>query len=302
MLYLVVFSVFASVLLLSALLCYYAFFSKSAVAQRLEDFLPRVKSARGEMAPSGTWAYKLARIGEKVKLPQKEESKYVQALVAAGFRKDAVYRFLGTKILLAGVLPLIYLLAVATPTRTVFTSQTVLALSFCGICGYLAPSYWLHLKVKARQLEIFHTLPDILDLVTLCVEAGLSMDAALIRTTETPQFRENPLAVEIKQVTMEVRAGKPRVESLKDMAVRTRVDDIGSFTTMVAQAERFGTSLSHALRTFSDELRTKRRQIAEEAAAKTTIKLIFPLIMFIFPALLVVILGPAVVQLSRIFK
>uniref|UniRef100_C6E416 Type II secretion system protein n=1 Tax=Geobacter sp. (strain M21) TaxID=443144 RepID=C6E416_GEOSM len=302
MLYLLVFSVFVSVLLVSAILCYYAFFSKSAVAQRLEEFFPRPQSAKTGMAPSGTWAYKLARIGEKVKLPQKEESKYVKALVAAGFRKDAFYRFLGAKLLLAGVLPLIYLLAVATPTRTFFTTQTLLATAFFGIIGYLAPTYWLHLKVKARQLEIFHTLPDILDLVTLCVEAGLSMDAALIRTTETPQFRDNPLAIEIRQVTMEVRAGKPRVESLKDMALRTRVEDIGSFTTMVTQAERFGTSLSHALRTFSDELRTKRRQTAEEAAAKTTIKLIFPLIMFIFPALLVVILGPAVVQISRIFQ
>ncbi|ACH38073.1 Flp pilus inner membrane protein TadC, putative [Citrifermentans bemidjiense Bem] len=302
MLYLVVFSVFASVLLVSAILCHYAFFSKSAVAQRLEEFFPRPQSAKTGMVPSGTWAYKLAKIGEKVKLPQKEESKYVKALVAAGFRKDAVYRFLGAKLLLAGVLPLICLLAVATTSRTFFTTQTLLATAFFSIIGYLAPTYWLHLKVKARQLEIFHPLPDILDLVTLCVEAGLSIDAALIRTTETPQFRDNPLAIEIRQVTMEVRAGKPRVESLKDMAVRTRVEDIGSFTTMVAQAERFGTSLSHALRTFSDELRTKRRQMAEEAAAKTTIKLIFPLIMFIFPALLVVILGPAVVKLGKIFQ
>jgi tight adherence protein C len=101
---------------------------------------------------------------------------------------------------------------------------------------------------------------------------------------------------------METRAGKPRVESLRDMAERTMVEDVRSFTSMLAQTEKFGTSLSQAMRTYSDSLRTKRRQIAEEAAAKTTIKMVFPLILFIFPALLVVILGPAIIQLGSIFK
>ena len=101
---------------------------------------------------------------------------------------------------------------------------------------------------------------------------------------------------------METRAGKPRIEALKDMAERTMVDDVRSFTTMLAQTEKFGTSLSQAMRSYADSLRTKRRQIAEEAAAKTTIKMIFPLILFIFPALLVVILGPALIQIGKIFK
>ena len=302
MLYFMSFTVFCSILLLSTALFYHFVFRKSVLTQRIESFFPQRKAAKVEQVESGTWAYKLSRIGERVKLPQKEHSKYVKILVAAGFRRESVSIFLGSKILLACVLPLLYLLPFAAPTHAGFTAQSILFMAAGAICGYLLSSYWLHAKVKSRQLKIFHTLPDILDLVTLCVEAGLSMDAALIRTTETPQFDNNPLAQEIKQASMETRAGKPRIDCLKDMAERTMVDDVRSFTTMLAQTERFGTSLSQALRSFADELRTKRRQIAEEAAAKTTIKMIFPLIFFIFPALLVVILGPAVIQINRVFK
>jgi tight adherence protein C len=124
----------------------------------------------------------------------------------------------------------------------------------------------------------------------------------LMRTTETSQFGSNPLAEEIMIATMETRAGEPRIEALKDMAERTMVDDVKAFVTMLAQTERFGTSLSQALRAYADELRIRRRQVAEEAAAKTTVKIVFPLVLFVFPALLVVILGPAIVQIGKIFK
>lgn len=303
MLYLISFTVFCSVLLLSIALSRFVLSGRSGVAQRMAAFLPSEKPSR--LMPeveTGTWAYKLRRIGERVKLPQREHSRYRQNLIAAGFNRDSVYMFLGSKILLAVLLPLPYLFLVAAPRRAYFDSVSILVCLALAIAGYLLPSYWLQGRVKQRQLSIFHTLPDVLDLVTLCVEAGLSMDAALLRTAETPQFEHNPLAQEIRQVTMETRAGKPRVDALKDMAQRTMVDDLRSFTTMLAQTERFGTSLSQALRAFSDELRTKRRQAAEEAAAKTTIKLIFPLVFAIFPALLVVVLGPAVVQIARVFK
>jgi len=302
MVYLITFAVFSSVILLAIAVSYHFVFSKSALTQRIESFFPGESSKVTREVESGTWAYKLSCIGERVKLPQKEHSKYLKMLVAAGYRRDTVYIFFGSKILLTCALPLLYLFTFAAPKQAHFTFQAILFTAACAISGYLLPSYWLYAKVKNRQLMIFHTLPDILDLVTLCVEAGLSMDAALIRTTETPQFDNNPLAQEIKLVTMETRAGKPRLECLKDMAERTMVDDVRSFTTMLAQTERFGTSLSQALRNYADELRTKRRQIAEEAAAKTTIKMIFPLIFFIFPALLVVILGPALIQISKIFK
>jgi tight adherence protein C len=293
--------VFIAVLLLSLAL-YQFLLRKSVLTERLENLFPEISIKLRQPAKSGTWDEKLIRIGETVKLTPKEQSKYTRMLVAAGYRKESIFRFLGSKILLALVLPTLYLILYAAPQQTYFSSQGNLMLVVCAIIGYLLPSYWVYYKKKNRQVRIFHTLPDVLDLITVCVEAGLSMDAALIRTTETPQFSEDPLAREIRTATMETRAGKPRIEALKDMAERTMVDDVKSFVTMLSQTERFGTSLSQALRSYADSLRTRRRQIAEEAAAKTTIKMIFPLVLFILPALLVVILGPAMVQISKLFK
>lgn len=304
MILLITFSVFGSVLLLVGVALYHFVLKKGVLNERLKGIATETtgKAPLKQPVESGTWAYKLSKIGEKLKLPQEEQSKYAKMIVAAGLRKDALYAFFGCKILLACLLPILYLFLYAVPKQLYFSTYGMLLMVACAIAGYLLPSYWLYARKKNRQVQIFHTLPDILDLVTVCVEAGLSMDAALMRTTETPQFNDNPLAQEIRVANMETRAGKPRVDALKDMAERTMVDDVKSFVTMLAQTERFGTSLSQALRSYSDSLRTKRRQIAEEAAAKTTIKMIFPLILFIFPALLVVILGPAIIQIGKIFK
>ena len=293
--------VFASVLLLS-LAFYHFLVRKSVVAERLENLFPESKIKLKQAAKSGLWEDKLASLGEAVKLTPKEQSKYTRMLVAAGYRRESIYRFLGSKILLACALPALFFLVYLAPKQNHFNSQTGLLLLVCAIIGYLLPSYWVYYRKQQRQLQIFHTLPDVLDLVTVCVESGLSMDASLIRTTETPQFSDDPLARELRTATMETRAGKPRIEALKDMAERTMVDDVKSFVTMLSQTERFGTSLSQALRSYADSLRTRRRQIAEEAAAKTTIKMIFPLVLFILPALLVVILGPAFVQIAKLFK
>lgn len=306
MIYLITTIVFTSALLLALAVLYHLLVKRSDLAERLENLFP--DSSEKKPVESGLWAFKLGkleklrRLGENVKLSRREHVKYTQILIAAGFSREAVYPFLGSKILLAGLLPVAYFFLWAAPKQIAFAGHSMLAMLVAAILGYLAPSYWLYARKKNRQMQIFHTLPDLLDLMTVCVEAGLSMDAALMRTTETPQFDRDPLAHEIRIATMETRAGKPRIEALKDMAERTMVDDVRSFVTMLAQTERFGTSLSQALRTFADSLRTKRRQIAEEAAAKTTIKMVFPLILFIFPALLVVILGPAIVQVSKIFK
>ncbi len=138
--------------------------------------------------------------------------------------------------------------------------------------------------------------------MTICVEAGMSMDAAMIKVCEDQQFKKSPLATEIRIATNETRAGKPRLEALRDMGERTMVEDLKSFAAMLVQTEKLGTSLAQSLRIFSDSLRTIRRQKAEEAAAKTAVKLIFPLVFFIFPAILIVILGPGVIRISRFFS
>ncbi len=166
---------------------------------------------------------------------------------------------------------------------------------------YIAPNVWLNEKIKRRQTEIFHALPDVLDLLTVCVEAGLGLDAAIVRITE--EFQGNVLAQEFRTASAEARAGKPRMDALRDMGERTGVDDIKALVALLVQAEKLGASLARSLRVHSDSLRTKRRQIAEEAAAKTTIKMVFPLAFCIFPALMVVILGPAMIQIyDTLFK
>jgi tight adherence protein C len=299
MVYAITATVFIAILLLTAALVYPYMSRRSIVQNRLDKFevKPVSKVELVEEAPQ--WYDQLGELGKMLSLSSKEQGKYSKMLVAAGYRKESVYVFFGAKLLLTCLLPGAFFLLYVAAKGLELDLQLLLVLIILAIVGYLAPSYWLYHQYNERQLKIFHTLPDILDLLTVCVDAGLSMDAALIKTTETPQFAEDPLAKEIKVATMETRAGKPRIESLKDMAERTMVDDVKSFVTMLAQTERFGTSLSQALAVHADTLRTKRRQIAEEAAAKTTIKMIFPLILFVFPALLVVILGPAYVQISR---
>lgn len=287
---------------------YYFFGGKTVVQERLDRLAPveSIDIKKSEKAPR--FGVTLGKLGSRVPVSPKDLNKYERMLVAAGYRKEVVYPFLGSKVLFTILLPLLYpaYLAFAklqgvTFRDALFTSQPLLVTVALAIIGFLLPSYWLYYVKNKRQTQIFHTLPDIHDLLTVCVEAGLSLDAALIRVTETPQFEKDPLAQEIRIATRETRAGKPRIEALKDMADRTMVDDVTSFVIMLAQTEKFGTSLGVALRVHADSLRTKRRQLAEEAAAKTTIKLIFPLAFFIFPAMLVVMLGSAFIRVLGIF-
>lgn len=207
---------------------------------------------------------------------------------------------MGAKILAAILLPAAYLILYGFPVEKDSTMRLLFTVLF-AIVGFLLPSFWLSRKVKKRQTQIFHDLPDVLDLMTVTVEAGLSLDASMVKVCEDAFFQQSPLIREIKIALQETRAGKPRMESLRDMGERTMVDDLRSFAAMLIQTENLGTSLAQALRVHSDSLRTLRRQKAEEAAAKIPIKLMFPLVFFIFPALLFVILGPAVFRIMKLF-
>ncbi|HOI17238.1 MAG TPA: type II secretion system F family protein [Geobacteraceae bacterium] len=301
-------SVFIAAALIAWAILYYFLSGKSVVEERLDRLAPSPETRLERKDKVSRFGEALGRLGTKLPMSPKNQNKYSRMLVAAGYRKEAVYPFLGSKVVFAILLPLLYPAYLAFATLkgvsfrdALFNSQPLLVTVALAIIGFLLPSYWLYYMKNRRQTKIFHTLPDIHDLLTVCVEAGLSLDAALIRVTETPQFEKDPLAQEIRIATRETRAGKPRIEALKDMADRTMVDDVNSFVIMLAQTEKFGTSLAQALRVHADSLRTKRRQLAEEAAAKTTIKLIFPLAFFIFPAMLVVMLGSAFIQVLGIF-
>jgi len=235
-------------------------------------------------------------VGTALPLSKQTISKVRLLLIQAGFRRpSAPAVFFGAKAVLAGGLFALMFMYSASSNHDLRQS---LMFGLIGlIVGLLLPNLWLRSKLKKRQLIIFHTLPDILDLMTVCVEAGLGLDATVIKITEESQFENNVLAKEFAQVSREIRAGKPRSDALRDLGERTGVEDVRSLVALLIQTERLGASLSRSLRVHSDSLRTKRRQLAEEAAAKTSIKLVFPLAFFIFPALLVVLLGPAVIVL-----
>ena len=176
---------------------------------------------------------------------------------------------------------------------------TFLFLVSAASIGYYLPDFLLKRRVANRQRDIFEGFPDALDLMTVCVEAGLAMDAALARVGSEIGLKSPVLADELQLVTLELRAGSAKEKALRNLALRTGVEDVDALVKMLIQAERFGTSVGTALRVQSEQLRTRRRQLVEEKAAQIATKLLFPLIFCIFPALLVVLLGPAVIQIFR---
>ena len=168
------------------------------------------------------------------------------------------------------------------------------------MAGFILPDFWLGRQVKARQRLLRLALPDALDLLVICVEAGLGLDQALLYVSQELRIAHPELCEEFDLVNAEVHVGKTRMEALRSLATRTGVDDLQALVATLVQTDRFGTSVAQSLRIHSDDLRTKRRQRAEEMAAKTTVKMVFPLVFFIFPALFVVILGPAVITMLRV--
>ena len=168
-----------------------------------------------------------------------------------------------------------------------------------AVLGYVLPDLWLTRKTKARAKAIENGLPDALDLIIVCIEAGSSLDQAIVKASDELEITHLPLALEMRMITTEIRAGKPRLEAFTNFAQRTKVPDVRSLVTMLTQTDRFGTSVSQALRIHAETSRTKRRQRAEERAAKIGVKLVFPLVLCIFPAVYVVCIGPAVVAIYR---
>jgi tight adherence protein C len=213
-------------------------------------------------------------------------------LIQAGYREQRhLTAYVGSRVLLA-VLGMVTVIAISG------FSSPLLLLGVGGL-GFFIPRFWLKRKIKGRQQRITLALPDALDLTVICVEAGLALDQALMRVGEDLRHAHAELSAEFHLVNLEMRAGKPRVEALHGLAERTGVKDIRALVATLVQTDRFGTSIAQALRVHSDSLRTERRQRAEEQAAKTTIKMVIPLVLFIMPSLLVVTLGPAMIQLFR---
>lgn len=185
----------------------------------------------------------------------------------------------------------------------VFLGITRGALAILGgaIAGFFLPDLWLAREIRLRQKAIRNGLPDALDLLIVCLEAGSSLDQSIVKASDELEVAHPALADELKLITTEIRAGKPRLEALKNFANRTKVADVRALVSMLVQTDKFGTSIAQALRTHAETSRTKRRQRAEERAAKIGVKLVFPLVFLMFPALYIVILGPAAIRFVRVF-
>jgi tight adherence protein C len=223
-----------------------------------------------------------------------ENTKLKTRLAAAGMRDASTPDIFFAAQL---VVPLLGAFAASfIPQNTLFW---VMALA--GI-GYLLPDMWLTRMIKKRTKRIRRSIPDAVDLLAICVEAGLGMDQALLRVGDEIALSHPDINEEFTQVNLEQRAGTQRLEAWNNLAVRTQMDEFKSFCSMLTQSDRFGTPILKALNRFSEDLRTKRRQMAEEAAAKTKIKIIFPLVFFIFPCIFIVLLAPALMSIATGLK
>ena len=236
----------------------------------------------------------LKRVGAVAPKSASEMGKLQQRLVAAGYRsKEALIVFFGIRLAcaLAGFALLMSPL-IARPNILMALGATAL--------GYLLPSMALARIAKKRQHKIRLGLPDALDLLVVSVEAGLGLDQAIQRVGVELDFAHPDLSEELALINLELRAGKGRAEALRNLAERTGVDDVASLVAMLVQTDKFGTSVAQSLRVHSETVRTKRRQRAEEAAAKTGVKMVFPLVFCIFPAIWVVTIGPAAIKFVQV--
>jgi tight adherence protein C len=280
--------VFGSLLVTGAAL----FFMPSkavAIDRRLEELMPG-REPQEEKRTFAALVTVFKRIGEKAPRSPKEMGTLRLRLVQAGYRRDeAMTIFFGIRISLA--LALFALFA----TSIVMRPNITLALGGVGF-GYIFPGMVLARLAKRRAHRIRLSLADALDLLVVSVEAGLGLDQALTRVGQELAFAYPDLSAELRLVNLELRAGKPRAEALRNLADRTGVDDLSALVTMLIQTDKFGTSVAQSLRVYSETLRTKRRQRAEEAAAKTGVKMVFPLVLCIFPAIWVVTIGPAAIK------
>ncbi len=236
----------------------------------------------------------LASFGKHVPADSGKESSSRLLMTRAGYRRPtAIFALRGVKVLLPiGLVALVYV-------SGIYRTNPVMFLLIAAIVGYLLPELWIGWRIRARQHRIRKGLPDALDLLVICVEAGLGLDQALLRVSEELKIAHPELSDELQLVNLEMRLGKTRMEALRELARRTGLEDLKALVAMLIQTERFGTSVAQSLRVYSDDLRVKRRQRAEEMGAKTSVKMVPPLVFFIFPALMVVILGPAVITLLR---
>jgi tight adherence protein C len=289
-------AVFMAVMAASALMG----FTADPVEQRIQSMSKPQQKTMGTQRRNDPFKKVMAKFGQSV-APKKEKeiSETKQRLQQAGlYHESAFHVYWGMRIALTVMLPLVSILLL-----TLFAVK--LPVLWVGIFtagfGFMAADIFLWWKKKQRHEQIFRGLPDALDLLVVCLEAGLGLDAALQKVSEEFHISNPVLSGELKMTCTSIRLGQARNEALHDFGERTNVMDVKTLVAVLVQADRFGTSSAEALRVHAQDMRTRRRQRAEEMAAKTTVKLIFPLVVFIFPSIFVVLGGPAAIRIMEVF-
>ena len=238
------------------------------------------------------------QIGEKIPISPQDASVARRYLAAAGYRSETALKFYyGLKVVLS-----LTMLVVALLLRDLVTANSVLRIVLviaAGLAGHFGPTFFLEHLVSVRQQKIRLSLPDALDLMVVCVEAGLGLDQAVRSVSEELRITHPEISEELGLVNLEMRAGKRRADALRNLADRTGEPELRKLVAILIQADRFGTSIAESLRTHSDFMRVRRRQDAEERAGKVGVKLVFPIFFFILPSMLVVAAGPGLLQVFK---
>ena len=278
--------------------------ASNPVRQRVNLFLDGVKPGDDQVAVATASPARFESASQYL-LPgnQKERSEIEERLMHAGFvSKGVVSAFYGIRIVLFVILPSLTIVIVPALFPEFSPKQVLISIAVTGLIAFLLPSIVLDRLILKRKRKLRNAFPDALDLLIVCVEAGMGLNPALQRVAEELDVSHPELAAEFALVTAEIRAGIDRVESLKNLAKRTGLEDINGMVSLLAQSMRFGTSVAETLRVYSEDFRDRRMQAAEELAAKIGTKMIFPMVLCLFPAFFVVAIGPALLQVFAAFK
>lgn len=284
-------------------------YDSTVVKSRLSDAVANSTSLRNEKPKVKLGASSLAKVDllinslSKLSLPEKgwQDSEVRLKFIRAGHRgPNDIKVFYAIKSLMTFVIPAIVFFMMwrygQDMTKTKLFSYSILVAAL----GYYLPDFYLSTRTKRRIQTMQDSLPDLIDLLIICTESGLGMDAAINRVARDSARNSPLLSQEFYLTALEIRAGAGRVGALKNMALRTNIEDLNGFVSMLVQADKFGTSIADSLRIQSEMMRLKRMQRAEEKAAKVPVKMLLPLILFIFPVLMIVLIGPAVIQMSSL--
>lgn len=297
-------SLFLFMVIVIAAIGNWIFGGNATIDRRLKDIQGLgggMEKSRRKPEQDGEFSVKWLKPVAKLALPDDkwQQSRMRTRLVRAGFRNSqALTLFFSAKVLLAFLLPTLCIIAMVVNPH-LFTQRhwAIAALVSSALLGFFLPNMVLRHKEEERHRHLSEVFPDVMDLLVVCVEAGLSLDAAIKKVGEEFKFASPDMSDELLLVNLEIRAGKARIEALKSLAERTALEEMQALVSILIQAEHFGTSIADALRAHADDMRDIRIQTAREKAAKLPVKMAFPILVFIFPALFLVILGPAVIQI-----